>query len=87
MVSLFIGINNFGSPIKVKFQSQLLLRAYYSLHQPQRVIARSVSDEAIPNNEIATPSGLAMTTFDDSKCNLFYAPSHNSTLFIKERQD
>jgi hypothetical protein len=30
------------------------------------------------SSEIATPFGLAMTTFNESRCNLFYAPSNKS---------
>ncbi len=44
----------------------LIHGAYYNLHKPQRVIARSASDKAIQNNEIATPYGLVMTTSDGS---------------------
>ncbi len=44
---------------------------------PGRVIARSPSDEAILSNEIAAPFGLAMTTLEGLKCDLFDPLGHH----------
>jgi len=60
----------------------LLLKTYYSLRKPQGLIAlppgreakRGAMKQGHANKEIAKPSGLAMTTFDDWQCNLFHAP-------------
>jgi len=63
-------------------KDKLLRSAYYSLHQAQSVIARSAATKQSPS-EIATPFGLAMTTFCSSECKQFHAPSNKIDDLVK----